>query len=122
MISMRRLQLAAVAAAALAAALLPALDKPTSPAAAQAGAWPRPIPARSRDGANPELFVMVLGEVETPLADGTFDPLRDELTRKDGTVTPHYFRDVLGVKYFRPLDKSVFPLPPLPQIEILIAV
>jgi hypothetical protein len=104
--------LVAVAAAAWAAAFLPALDKPLSPAAAQAGTWPRPIPARSRDGANPELFVMILGEVETPLADGIFDPLRDELKRKDGTVIPHYYRDVLGVKYFRPIDKTLFPLPP----------
>ncbi len=99
-----------ILAAWLATAPLPAGggDKPPVPA----GAWPRPIPARIRDGANRDLFMMTLGPVETPLADGTFDPVRDEVKLKDGSVTSHYFRDVLGVKYFRPIDKAIFPLPP----------
>ncbi len=103
MISLSCRLILTILAACLAAAPLPAV---------QADAWPRPIPARIRDGANPELFVMTLGLVETPLADGTFDPGRDELKLKDGTVTPHYYRDVLGVKYFQPIAKTVFPLPP----------
>jgi hypothetical protein len=74
--------------------------------------WPRPIPLRVRDGANPELMVMTLGDVQTSLADGTYDPRKDEATLKDGTVTQNYFRDKLGVKYFQPIDKSIFPLPP----------
>src|SRR5215813_5630369 len=52
-------------------------------------AWPHPIPLRVRDGANPDLMVMTLGD-----------------------VTRNYFRDKLGVKYFKPIDKSIFPLPP----------
>ena len=86
----------------------------TSPAGAtHAGtAWPHPVPARSRDGANPDIFAMTLGPVTTPLADGTFDPARDQLTLRDGTVVSHYYRDKLGVKFYTPIDKSIFPVPP----------
>jgi hypothetical protein len=48
--------------------------------------WPYPIPARLRDGNNKDLFIMTLGDVKTSLADGTFDPVKDELTLNDGTV------------------------------------
>ncbi|HEX6623462.1 MAG TPA: hypothetical protein VF064_07095, partial [Pyrinomonadaceae bacterium] len=71
-------------------------------------AWPRPVPARVKDGENRDLFVMTLGDVETTLADGTFDPLRDEVRLKDGTVKPNYYKEALRVKYFRPMDKSRF--------------
>src|SRR5689334_17960580 len=49
-------------------------------------AWPHPVPARVRDSGNQDLWVMTLGDVKTPLAQGTFDPVKDELTLKDGTV------------------------------------
>jgi hypothetical protein len=75
-------------------------------------AWPHPIPCRIQDGSNPDLFVMTLGDVETPIAQGVFDPIKDEVTLKDGTVTSHYYRDVRGIKFYEPLDKSRFPLPP----------
>lgn len=55
---------------------------------------------------------MVLGNVETPLADGMFDPAKDEVHLKDGTVKQNYYKDTLGIKYFKPIDKSKFPLPP----------
>lgn len=55
---------------------------------------------------------MTLGPVQTPIAQGTFDPVKDEVTLKDGTVKTNYYRDVLGVKFYQPLDKSHFPLPP----------
>src|SRR2546425_866641 len=74
--------------------------------------WPHPIPLRVREGGNRELMVMTLGEVETPLAEGTYDPATDEATLKDGTVTKNYYRDKLGVKYFTPIDKTNFRLPP----------
>ena len=84
-----------------------------STAKAEAGrTWPHPIPARIRDGNNKDLFIMTLGDVETGLADGTFNPARDELTLKDGTVMKNYYRDTLGIKFYRPIDKSIFPLPP----------
>jgi NPCBM/NEW2 domain/Melibiase/Alpha galactosidase C-terminal beta sandwich domain len=75
-------------------------------------AWPRPVPVRVRDGSSLQLLVMTLGDVETPLADGTFDPSKDEVRLKDGGVVRSYYKDKLGVKYFSPVDKSRFPLPP----------
>jgi hypothetical protein len=90
----------------------PARRTPAAAPATAVGAWPRPIPARVRDGANPDLFVMTLGDVTTTLADGTFDPVQDMVTLRDGSVMRHYYRDTLGVKYYRPIDKSIFPLPP----------
>ena len=74
--------------------------------------WPRPIPARIRDGANKDLMVMTLGDVSPSIADGTFDPAKDELRLNDGTVLKNYFRDTLKIKYFQPIDKTRFPLPP----------
>ena len=74
--------------------------------------WPYPIPARIGDGTNKDLFVMTLGEVQTPIADGTFDPVKDEIRLKDGRVLSNYYRDSLGVKYYKPIDKTIFPLPP----------
>jgi NPCBM/NEW2 domain/Melibiase/Alpha galactosidase C-terminal beta sandwich domain len=75
-------------------------------------AWPGPIPARIHDGANLDLTVMTLGDVETSLADGVFDPSRDQVRSRDGTVKSNYYKDTLGIKFFSPLDKSNFPLPP----------
>ncbi|HEY0459443.1 MAG TPA: NPCBM/NEW2 domain-containing protein [Pyrinomonadaceae bacterium] len=70
------------------------------------------IPARVKDSSNKNLFVMTLGNVETPLADGTFNPEKDELRLKDGTVKTNYYKETLGIKYYKPIDKSKFPLPP----------
>ncbi len=103
--------LAAAAASVLPHAALAAAPASVIPHAA-GPAWPRPVPARIGDGPNPELFLMTLGEVETPLADGTFDPVRDRMQLKDGTIISGYFRDRLGITHYRPIDKSVFPLPP----------
>jgi hypothetical protein len=74
--------------------------------------WPHSIPARVRDSANKDLMVMTLGDVSTPLAGGVFDPVKDELRLNDGTVINNYFRDTLKIKYFHPIDKTQFPLPP----------
>ena len=86
------------------------LASATEPAPARD--WPHPIPLRVRDGANRNLMVMTLGDVETSLADGMYDPTGDRATLKDGSVIEHYYRDKLGVKYFQPIDKTNFPLPP----------
>ena len=69
-------------------------------------------PARVHDGANKDLMVMTLGDVSTPIADGIFDPAKDELRLKDGAVIKNYFRDTLKIKYFQPIDKTRFPRPP----------
>ncbi|MHC1730623.1 MAG: NPCBM/NEW2 domain-containing protein [Bacteroidales bacterium] len=74
--------------------------------------WPRVIPARIRDGENMDLFVMTLGEVNTPISQGSFDPVKDQVTLRDGTVIKNYYRDSLGVKFYKPIPKDIFPLPP----------
>jgi len=75
-------------------------------------AWPHPIPCRIQDGNNPDLFMMTLGDVDTPLAQGTFDPVKDQVTLKDGTVKEDYYKKTLGLPYYRPIDKTHFALPP----------
>jgi len=74
--------------------------------------WPRPIPARTGDGRNKDLLVMTLGDVSPSIADGSFDPAKDEMRLKDGKILPHYYRDILKIRYFQPIDKARFPLPP----------
>ncbi len=74
--------------------------------------WPHLIPCRIHEGANKDLFVMTLGNVKTSLADGMFNPVKDEVILNDGTVIENYYRDSLGIKFYKPIDKSVFPLPP----------
>jgi hypothetical protein len=74
--------------------------------------WPHPIPARMADSANQDLFIMTLGNVQTPLAQGTFDPVKDTVTLNDGTVKANYYRDTLGIRFYKPLDKSIYALPP----------
>lgn len=76
------------------------------------GEWPKVIPARISDRDNSDLFVMTLGNVTTPLADGIFDPVKDQVTLNDGKILPNYYRDTLGIKQYQAMDKSVFPLPP----------
>src|SRR5215813_2366558 len=83
-----------------------------SKAVAANKSWPHPIPLRVRDGANRDLMVMTLGDVDTPLADGTYDPTTDEASLNDGSKLTNYYRDKLGVKYFKAIDKTNFPLPP----------
>ncbi len=74
--------------------------------------WPHMIPCRIHEGSNPDLFVMTLGDVKTPLADGMFNPAKDEVILNDGTVIKNYYRDSLGIKYYKPIDKTRFQLPP----------
>jgi hypothetical protein len=71
----------------------------------------RPIPCRIRDGANPDLFIMTLGDVKTPLTQGWFDPAKDQVRLTSGTILDHYYRDTLGIKYYQPIDKANFPVP-----------
>src|SRR5215207_8366309 len=62
--------------------------------------WPRPIPARIRDNGNKDLMVMSLGDVHPSIADGTFDPVKDEVRLNDGSTVKNYYRDTLKIKYF----------------------
>ncbi len=74
--------------------------------------WPYSIPCRYKDSGNPELFVMLLGQVRTSLAQGVYDPVNDVVWPSRGVAIKSYYRDSLGVRYYAPIDKSVFPLPP----------
>lgn len=74
--------------------------------------WPYPVPCRIQDSGHPDLMVMTLGPVNTPLAQGVYDPLKDEVQMKDGRIIRNYFRDSLGIRFYQPIDKSRFPLPP----------
>jgi hypothetical protein len=74
--------------------------------------WQRPVPARIGDSSNRDLLVMTLGEVNPSIADGTFDPVNDEVRLKDGKILKNYYRDTLKIKYFQPIDKTRFALPP----------
>lgn len=55
---------------------------------------------------------MTLGDVETPLAQGMFDPVKDQVTLSEGKVIPDYYRKQLGIEYYEPIDKTKFGLPP----------
>jgi hypothetical protein len=82
------------------------------PSAGPVNPWPRPIPVRLKPDGRDELFVTTLGTVTTPLADGTFDPVEDQVTTDDGRVIPDYYKSELKIPFFQPIDKSNFPLPP----------
>jgi len=73
---------------------------------------PDRLPARITDGPNQELMVMTLGQVNTPLAEGTFYPYEDKIVLNNGQEITGYFKNKLGIKYYQPLDKTIFPLPP----------
>ncbi len=74
--------------------------------------WPRPIPMRIKPAQSGPLLVTTLGPVQTPLADGVFDPSTDRVTLHDGTVIEDYYKKELDIPFFEPLDKSAFPVPP----------
>lgn len=74
--------------------------------------WPNKIPCRIKDGKNHDLFIMTLGEVNTKLAQGVFMPEKDLVTLKNGKQIKNYYKDSLNIKYFKPIDKTHFPLPP----------
>ena len=59
--------------------------------------WPCPVPCRVQDGPNKDLWIMTLGQPQTALADGVFNPASDQVTLKDGRVKSNYFRDTLKV-------------------------
>jgi len=69
------------------------------------------LPCRINARENPILF-MTLGDIKTPVAEGFFVPGKDLVVLKNGKEIPHYYRDKLGIKFFTPIDKTHFSLPP----------
>ncbi len=93
----------------------PACEKKPRPAAEAEKTsvrLPEQFTARIHDSNNPDLMIMTLGEVHSPLSSGTFYPYEDRFVLKDGGEIKNYFKEKLGLKYYRPIDKSYFPLPP----------
>ncbi|HCY41889.1 MAG TPA: hypothetical protein DHV48_11120 [Prolixibacteraceae bacterium] len=78
----------------------------------QAQQWPYPVPCRVSDDSAPEVMFMTLGQVETPEAQGMFDPSKDEVRLNNGTVLPNYYKDSLKISFFQPVDKKHYPVPP----------
>ncbi|MBE9481051.1 MAG: NPCBM/NEW2 domain-containing protein [Bacteroidetes bacterium] len=74
--------------------------------------WPHPLPCRIKNSMNPELFIMTLGDVKTKLSQGIFYPEKDLIILNDGSEITNYYKDTLEIKYFMPIDKTDFPLPP----------
>lgn len=74
--------------------------------------WPHPFPCRIKGTASDDIMFMSLGNVHTPVAEGIFDPLKDQVLLNNGQKINNYFKDSLGIKFYKPIDKSVFPLPP----------
>lgn len=78
----------------------------------QAQEWPYPVPCRVSDDLAPEVLFMTLGQVKTPVAQGIFDPLKDEVRMNDGTVLSNYYKDSLKISFFQPVEKKHYPVPP----------
>ena len=74
--------------------------------------WPFQIPCRIQNSTNNDIMIMTLGAVKTPLSQGIFDPLKDQVTLKDGSVKDDYYKNILKIPNYSPIDKSIFPLPP----------
>lgn len=101
----------------------PPVSPPTAASAQQAAvqyimtyggpvsAWPRPVPMRARPTGRDDVFVLTLGDAETPLASGTYDPMADRATLNGGGAIDNYYKQSLGVAEYRPIDKTVFPVP-----------
>ncbi len=53
------------------------------------------FPCRIHDDSNRDLFIMTLGDVRTPIAQGVFDPASDQVTLNNGSMIKNYYRDSL---------------------------
>ncbi|HSL22442.1 MAG TPA: NPCBM/NEW2 domain-containing protein [Vicinamibacterales bacterium] len=84
----------------------------TTASAGPVSAWPQPIPVRLKPPAGDGVLVTTLGDVTTPLANGTFDPVADRVTTTDGRTLEDYFRKTLEIPFYAPIDKSRFAVPP----------
>jgi len=74
--------------------------------------WPRPFPCRTKPPLAPALYQLTLGPVKTPLATGTFDPVKDEVRLRNGRRIRQYMKRRIGYRYYAPIDKSQFPTAP----------
>ncbi len=62
----------------------------------------RPFPCRVNDSNSPDILITTLGEVQTPLAQGWFDPEADRVVLKSGEILDQYYSSRLGINYYQP--------------------
>ncbi len=67
---------------------------------------------RINDDNSKDVIIMMLGQVTSPLTQGVFFPDRDEVQLADKTVIRNYYKDVLNIKYYSPIDKAIFKTAP----------
>ncbi len=94
--------------AASAAVVAPAADAVHGPVTA----WPRPVLIRTKPSGRDDVLFLTLGDVRTPVANGLFDPVHDRVQLSSGGVIENYFKNELKIPNYKPIDKSVHPVPP----------
>ena len=70
----------------------------------------RKIPCRIKDSSN--IFITTLGNVNTNLSHGYFYPENDLVILKNGKIIKNYYKNHLKIKYYKPIDKTEFKIPP----------
>lgn len=78
----------------------------------QTNKLPDKIPCRIFDNAKSGIMFMSLGDVNTTVNQGFFYPYQDKVVLNDGKELINYYKDSLKIKFFKPIDKTKFPLPP----------
>ncbi|HZV12180.1 MAG TPA: alpha-galactosidase [Candidatus Kapabacteria bacterium] len=78
----------------------------------QAKTWPYPVPCRINANISQDILFLTLGDVTTPVSQGTFYPVEDKVVLNDGSVINNYYVDSLGVQYYQPIDKTYYPTAP----------
>jgi hypothetical protein len=68
-----------------------------------------PRPCRTNDSLNADVLFVALGNPDlSRVTQGDFDLANDRIIKNGKVVYPNYFKQTLGLKYFQPIDKSVF--------------
>jgi len=72
---------------------------------------PDKIPCRINDE-NKNIMFMTLGNPTVEINHGYFYPYEDKVVLKTGEEIKNYFKENLKITFYKPIDKSFFPLPP----------
>jgi hypothetical protein len=70
--------------------------------------WPYPIPCRINADISQDILFLTLGDVSTPVSQGTFYPAEDKVVLNNGSTIENYYVDSLGVQYYQPIDKTYY--------------
>jgi hypothetical protein len=67
---------------------------------------------RTNDSLNPDVLFLSLGNPDlSRVKQGDFDLANDRILQNGKVIQSNYYKQTLGLKYFQPIDKSVFKLP-----------